>query len=146
MTERVIVIQNNKFEIEFKATDPHESDSEKFHSVMHINELTPYTMLLSSVGSCTAIVLHTYAQNHGVNLQEVELHLQYERDFPDDKEDTNSSRSYEEKIEETLKFRGDLSDQDRQKLFRVAKQCSIHKMLESGIEINSQLIDQGDKE
>jgi putative redox protein len=144
MTERVIVIQNNKFEIEFQATDPHDPDSEEFHSVMHINELTPYTMLLSSVGSCTAIVLHTYAQNHGVDLVEVEMHLRYERNFQDDKGDSKSSGSYEEKIEETLKLRGDLSDQDRQKLFRVAKQCSIHKMLESGIEIKSQLSDQGD--
>jgi putative redox protein len=113
---------------------------------MHINELTPYTMLLSSVGACTAIVLHTYAQNHGVDLHEVVLQLQYERSFQDDQQDANSTGSFVEMIKETLMLRGDLNDQDRQKLFKVSQQCSIHKMLESGIEINSQLIDEGDEE
>jgi putative redox protein len=146
MTERVIVIQNNKFEIEFQTTNPQDSDSDEFQSVMHINELTPYTMLLSSVGACTAIVLHTYAQNHGVDLHEVVLQLQYERSFQDDQQDANSTGSFVEMIKETLMLRGDLNDQDRQKLFKVSQQCSIHKMLESGIEINSQLIDEGDEE
>ena len=141
MTERVIVIQNKKFEIEFQTTDPHDPDSEEFQSVLHINELSPYTMLLSSVGACTSIVLHTYAQNHGVALDEVELHLQYQRDFQNDQEDANPTGSFEEKIEERLVLRGDLNDQDRQKLFRVAQQCSIHKMLEAGIEISSQLVE-----
>ncbi|HSM23659.1 MAG TPA: OsmC family protein, partial [Anaerolineaceae bacterium] len=117
----------------------------EFHSVLHINELSPYTMLLSAVGACTSIVLHTYAQNHGVALDEVELHLQYQRDFQNDQEDANPTGSFEEKIEERLMLRGDLNDQDRQKLFRVAQQCSIHKMLEAGIEINSQLVDKGDE-
>lgn len=146
MTERVIVIQNNKFEIEFQTTDPHDHDSDEFHPVIHIHKLSPYTMLLSSVGSCTSIVLHTYAQNHDVDLREVELHLQYRRDLQDDREDANSGGRYEEKIDEALILRGDLNDQDRQKLFRVAQQCSIHKMLEAGIEISSQLVDQGDEE
>lgn len=141
MTERVIVIQNNNFEIEFQTTNPHDSDSDEFQSVKHINELTPYTMLLSGVGACTSIVLHTYAQNHGVNLHEVVLQLKYERIFQEDHQNASSSGGFEEKIVESLMLRGDLSDQDRQKLFKVSQQCSIHKMLESGIEIKSQLID-----
>lgn len=145
MTEQVIVIQNNKFEIEFLTTDPHDPDSEEFQSVMHINELTPYTMLLASVGACTSIVLHTYSQNHGVDLREVELRLRYQRDFLDDQDDANPTGSYEEKIEESLVLRGDLNDQDREKLYRVAQQCSIHKMLEAGVEISSQLVNQGDE-
>jgi putative redox protein len=146
MAERLIVIQNNKFEVDFQTTDPHDSESNEFKSVIHIHELTPYTMLLSSVGSCTSILLHTYAQNHEVDLREVELHLQYLRDFEDDRDDETPTGSYEEKIEEDMIFRGELNDQDRQKLYRVAKQCSIHQMLEAGIEISSQLIENGGAE
>lgn len=146
MTERVIVIQNSKFEIDFQTTDPHDPESNEFKSVIHIHELTPYTMLLTSVGSCTSIVLHTYAQNHEVDLREVELHLKYWRDFQDERQDDTPTGNYQEKIVEDLIFRGDLNDQDRQKLYRVAKQCSINQMLEAGIEISSQLIDNGGEE
>ncbi|MGD8626405.1 MAG: osmotically inducible protein C, partial [Anaerolineae bacterium] len=46
---------------------------------------------------------------------------------------------YQEQLQETLTFRGDLTEAERQKLFKIAHQCSIHKMLESGIEIRSEL-------
>jgi putative redox protein len=146
MAEHLIVRQNNKFEIEFRARDPHDPESDEIKPVTYIHALTPYTMLLASLGACTAIVLHTYAQNHDVNLQEVELHLHYERVFQDDCENCEEIERYEERITEELTLRGDLDESTRQKLFRIAHQCSVHKLMESGIEISSQLSKTGGKQ
>lgn len=141
----MIVRQNDNFEIDFQAEDPSDPESAELRPVSHIHELNPYAMLLASVGSCTTIVLHTYAQNHGVALQEVELDLKYKRNFQQDSENSENTERYEEQIEEELTFTGDLTEEDRQKLYQVAKQCSIHRMLEDGIEISSQLTDGNDQ-
>jgi putative redox protein len=145
VAEHVIVWQNSKFEIEFRAADPRDPESEQVEPVYHITELTPYTMLLASLGACTTIVLHTYAENHDVDLEEVESHLRYKRVFQHDCENCEEIDHYEEVIDQALTLSGDLTDEERQKLFHIAKQCSVHKMLEAGIEIRSRLIDGGDE-
>ena len=143
MTEYVIIRQNNRFEIEFKAQDPHDPESGEISQVTHIHELTPYTMLLSSLGACTTIVLHTYAQNHQVGLQEVEIRLRYKRVFQEDCENCEEINRYEEKIDQELILMGDLSESERQKLYQISKHCSVHKLLEDGIEMTTKLIDNG---
>jgi putative redox protein len=140
MAEHLIIRQNSKFETEFQASDPHDPESDEIRQVVHIHELTPYTMLLASLGACTAIVINTYAQNHDVDLQEVELDLQYERVFQDDCENCEQIDRYEEQIEEELTLKGNLTEEERKKLFQISKQCSVHKLMEDGIEINSQMI------
>jgi len=146
MTEHVIIRQNNKFEAEIMAPDPREPETDELRSVTQIHELDPYTMLLASIGLCTTIVLHTYSQNHGVDLQQVELDLKYERTDQDEGKGSENVERYDEKIEEELTLNGNLNEEDRQKLFQVAKQCSIHKMMEEGIEITSQLVAEQVKE
>jgi putative redox protein len=146
MAEHVIVRQNSRFEIEFRALDPRDPESDEIEPVVRIHELTPYTMLLASLGACTTIVLHTYAQHHHVDLEEVELHLRYKRVFQHDCEHCEEIERYEEQIDQELTLVGDLTDKERQKLFRISKQCSVHKLLEDGVVIRSQLMDDGGEE
>jgi uncharacterized OsmC-like protein len=143
MAEYLVVRQNSRFEIEFLASDPHDAESDELQPVVHIHELTPYTLLLASLGACTTIVLHTYAQHHEVDLQEVESRLRYERVFQDDCDNCEEIDRYEEQIDQELALTGDLTEEERQRLFQISKQCSIHKMLEAGIEIRSQLTHDG---
>lgn len=141
MAERVIVRQNSEFETEILAVDPHVPDDE-FQPVEHIHQLTPYGMLLAGLASCTAIVLHTYAQYHGVDLQEVELHAQYDRVFADDCEDCEGIDEYKEQIEEEIVLTGDLTPKQRMRLYTISKQCPIHKILQHGIEVHSHLLEE----
>ena len=139
MAEKVIVRQNSQFEIEILALDPHDHDAHEFHIVEDIRQLTPYGMLLASVGSCTAIVLLTYAQHHGVDLHEVELRLEYDRIFEQDCEHCEGIQGYEERIEEEIVLTGELTPAERNRLYMVSRHCPIHKMLAGGIEVRSAL-------
>jgi putative redox protein len=139
MAEKVIVRQNNNFQIEFQAVDPHDPDSDDFQSVEEIHSLTPYGMLLASLGSCTAIVMHTYAQHHGLDLQEAELTLEYERIFEEDCENCEEIDEYKEQIEERISLTGELTSAERDRLLHIAHQCPIYKMLQSGMELTSVL-------
>jgi putative redox protein len=139
MGERVIVRQNSRFETEFLALDPHDPKAHALEPVDQIHQMTPYGMLLAGLGACTAIVLHTYAQHHGVALNEVELDLEYNRVFADDCQDCVGIEEYREQIAEKIALIGDFAPDEKQKLFLISRHCPIHKMLSHGIEVRSSL-------
>jgi len=141
MGERVIVRQDSQFGTEILAADPHDPDAEHFHPVTDVRQLTPYGMLLTGLGSCTAIVLHTYAHHHGVALDEVELALVYDRVFGEDCETCEDIDEYKEQISEKITLTGNLTSDERQRLFMVSRHCPIHKMLLNGIEVHSFLLE-----
>lgn len=138
MAEKVSVWQNSQLQTKFMASDPEVEDG-SLQEVAHIHALTPYGMMLASLGACTAIVMNTYAQNHGLDLKEVELRLHYERDFDAHETRQANPADFEERITEQIDLHGNLDDDERDKLFRIAKQCSIHRMYERGIAIHSEL-------
>ena len=138
MSEIVIVRQNADFETEIMAADAGRDDGH-FQPVERVHDVTPYGLFLASLGSCTAVVLHTYAQNHDLHLDDVEIRLEYRRIFQEDCQNCEDARPYEEHISEEIALRGNLTEREREKLFKISHQCPIHKMLESGIEIHSQL-------
>jgi putative redox protein len=137
MAESVIVRQNNQFETEILAQDPHNPDNQEFYPVSDVHQLTPYGMLLAGLGSCTAIVMHTYAQYHDVPLSEAELHLEYDRVFADDCKECEGIEEYKEQIVMEIASFGKLTQEERHRLFVVSKHCPIHKMLAHGIEVVS---------
>jgi uncharacterized OsmC-like protein len=146
MAEKVIVRQGSNYETEILGPDPHDPESQKLHPVRNIYDLTPYGMLLASLGSCTAALLNSYAQNHGLELQGVDLRLRYERNFKKDCENCEGIDRYEEEIDEEISFLGNLTSNEREKLFMISHHCPIHKMLKSGITVNSQLAKDSDLE
>jgi putative redox protein len=141
MGESVIVRQNSQFETEVKAQDPHNPDDPEFYPAGDIHQLTPYGLLLAGLGSCTTIILHTYAQYHDVPLAEVEIHLEYDRIFADDCKDCEEIEAYEEQIDMQIALFGNLTPEERHRLFVVSKHCPIHKMLAQGITVKSQLME-----
>jgi uncharacterized OsmC-like protein len=141
MAERIIVKQDHQFRTQFLAADPEDIHSNVFESIDDIHQLTPYGMLLSSLASCTALVMHTFAQNHDIGLKEVEMHMSYQRVFREDCEDCEEDKEYTEEINERILLEGDLSAADREKLLHVAHFCPIFKMMKEGITIASSLIE-----
>jgi uncharacterized OsmC-like protein len=137
MTELIYVRQSDTLETVFKAS--FSGLSEEFKTVEDIHHLTPYGMMLASLGSCTAMVVHTFAQNHNYPLTEVGIQLKYERKFNEDCENCTDIDRYEEIIYEEIEFLGSLSEQQRSRLAHVAHLCPIYKMFKSGIEIQTDI-------
>lgn len=139
MSEKIIARQNKNYEIGFWAVDPNEPDTDNYQAVQGLHEVTPYGMMLISLASCTAQIVFSYAQHHDVALEEVEFHLAYERGYSKDCDDCEHIDRYEEEINERIKFSGNLSKAEKQRLFKIAHQCPIEKMFRQGIAINSEL-------
>lgn len=139
MAERIIFRQNRQFEVEFLASDPRTPDELDVSPVRGLHEVTPYGMMLFSLASCTAQVVMSYAEHHQIPVEEVELDVTYKRTFEEDCENCQDIDRYDEKIEESIKFVGDLAEGEERKLFRIAHQCPIQKMFEEGVEVQSRL-------
>ena len=136
MAEIVVVRQRSNFETDFLAADTDSPDVEarELKPVHAIHELTPYGMLLAGLGSCTTILLHSYAHHHGVNLEEVELRVSYDRVFDEDCERCQEIGEYTEQIDAEVALAGDFDEKERNKLFLISKHCPVHKILHDGIE------------
>ena len=140
MSEKVVIHQKNTYETEFWSLDPEAPESTELHPVRHIGDLTPYGMLLASLGSCTAVVVNTYARYHELHLDEVDLTVDYQRTFKEDCEHCEEVTRFEEQINVEISFKGDLTPEQHEKLAKISQQCSIHKILKQGIEIKSQMV------
>jgi putative redox protein len=88
---------------------------------------SPYNLLLMSIGSCTSMTLRMYANRKKMPLEDVSVRLEYER------------LENEERITRHLTFKGDLSEEQKQRLVEIADKCPVHRTLENSPVITSQL-------
>jgi uncharacterized OsmC-like protein len=137
MSEMVIIRQTKDYETKISALDPDEPGSNVPHPVKEITELTPYGMVLAGLGTCTAFVVNTYAEHHGLHVEAVELRLEYGRSFKEDCEHCEEIDKYEDIIGMTVRFEGKLTMQEREKLFTISLRCPVHKMIKTGIKVKS---------
>jgi putative redox protein len=138
MSEKVIIRQTKDYTTTVLAFDPEEPGADKPVLVGKVPELSPYGMVLAGLGTCTAFVVNTYAEHHGLAVDAVEIELGYGRSFKDDCEHCEEIDKYEDQIEMAVRFEGSLTSQEREKLFKISLQCPVHKMLKSGIKVKSQ--------
>jgi putative redox protein len=120
MSEKVIIRQKRNYETSFMSLDPDEPGADKPRPVQGIHELTPYGMVLAGLGTCTAFVVNTYAEHHGIVVDSVELKLDYRRTFKEDCEHCEAIDKYEDQINMVVSFEGNLTSQQREKLFKIS--------------------------
>ncbi|MEH6308480.1 OsmC family protein [Olivibacter sp. CPCC 100613] len=94
--------------------------------------LGPKELLLSSLGSCTAITLRMYADRKQWDLQEVIITAKMEV--------VPSSHQQTTYIKNHIKLVGNLDDSQRQRLLQIAKLCPVHKILSNPIVVDGNLV------
>lgn len=94
---------------------------------------SPMRMLLGSLGACTAITLKMYAARKQWPLSGIEVTLQLN---PDGKAAASGND-----ITRQIQLRGDLTDEQRERLLQIANACPVHKLLTGEVHINTALSD-----
>ncbi len=93
--------------------------------------VTPYEMLLGSIGSCKAITARMYAERKGWALNEVRIELEHDRP---------EGRGGPEVIRVRISFEGDLDDDQRDRLLAIAEKCPVQKTVTGDLAIEASLV------
>lgn len=89
---------------------------------------SPTSLLLSSLGACTAITVRMFAARRGWPLTGAEVHLEL---------NPEGSPVEGTDIRRTITLQGNLSSEQRERLLDVANKCPLHKILTGKIRVQS---------
>jgi len=87
--------------------------------------MNPFSLLLASLASCTAITLRMYINRKMWPIEEIKADIDMFKTL---------TGTY---IETRLSFKGEVSDEQRDRLIKIANACPVHKILVGNIDINT---------
>ncbi len=102
---------------------------------------SPYEFLSTGLGACTAMTLRMYADRKKWPLEEVEVHLSYDSKYFEDSQACEDAKRKIGKFERIVKIKGDLTEEQLNRLVEIANRCPVHKTLEAGVKVSTRLED-----
>jgi putative redox protein len=98
----------------------------------------PYALLLSALGACKVMTVRMYARRKGWQLEGVEVGLETYKIHAKDCEDCESDPDARvDIIDVALKFEGDLTPQQIQRLEEISERCPVHRTLTGEVKIRT---------
>ena len=92
---------------------------------------SPYQLLNSALGACTAMTIQMYARRKKWQIDEVKVHLTYDRDYEADCEHCEDQNAKIDHYYREIELVGDLTPEQRARCMEIADRCPVHKTLSS---------------
>lgn len=102
---------------------------------------SPYDMLSAALGTCTAMTLRMYANRKKWELSEVEVHVENRKEHAEDLSDSDRSTAKIDVFHRYIEIKGDLDEQQINRLLEIADKCPVHKTLSTDNKIITELIE-----
>lgn len=102
---------------------------------------SPYDMLASALGGCTAMTLRFYADREKLPLEGVDVTVTHDRQHAKDCLDCLNKSGYIHLFKIQIALHGPLDAEQKQKLLTIAGRCPVGKTLKNEIRIEETLVD-----
>lgn len=106
---------------------------------------SPYELLTSGLGACTAMTIKMYANRKKWDLNEVVVHLNYDNDYLEDCEKCEDEERKIGRFERIIEIKGELDEKQIKRILAIANKCPVHKTLEQGVTIETRLKNTADQ-
>jgi putative redox protein len=100
---------------------------------------SPYDLLLWSLGACTSMTIRMYANRKKWPLEDISIDLHHNKIHAIDCEDCQQTDGKVDIIERKISFKGDLSEEQVNRLLEIADRCPVHRTLENNPRIRTEL-------
>ncbi|PKA83877.1 putative redox protein [Ulvibacter sp. MAR_2010_11] len=100
----------------------------------------PYEFVSAGLSACTAMTLQMYAKRKKWDLQHVEVHTSYAKEYAHDCEACDDPSAKIDTFKREISVEGDLDDTQLKKLLEIADKCPVHKTLHSETQIITKLL------
>lgn len=101
---------------------------------------TPYDLLSAALASCTAMTLNFFARRESLPLESVEVIVRHDQIHAKDCAECEKSSGRVDRLTREIHLSGDLDEDQRALLLKIADRCPVHKTLQNEIQIVSQLV------
>ncbi|QFT82518.1 Alpha/beta hydrolase family protein [Roseovarius sp. THAF27] len=99
--------------------------------------MSPYGFLASGLGACTSMTIRMYARRKGWPLDHVSVDVTHDKVHAQDADGTSPAKI--DSFIRTIRLRGALGDDQRQRLLEIADKCPVHRTLEQTSRIETRL-------
>lgn len=99
----------------------------------------PYDLMLAALGTCTSMTLFGYARRKGWHLDDVQVVLNHERVYAKDCEECETTEGRLDVISRRIMVKGELSDEQKEKLLEIAKKCPVNRTIAMKAEVIDRL-------
>ena len=100
--------------------------------------MTPYGFLAAGLGACTSMTIRMYARRKNWPLTHVSVDVSHDKVHAQDAEGTSPNRI--DLFRRVIRLEGDLDAEQRARLLEIADKCPVHRTLETGAEVVTELV------
>jgi putative redox protein len=101
---------------------------------------SPYQLLSAALGACTSMTMRMYANQKKLPLDKVTVTVKHNKIHAEDCIECETRVGKIDKIEREIHIEGELTDEQRNNLMRIADRCPVHRTLHSEVVITSRLV------
>tara|TARA_R110002124_G_scaffold5301_1_gene33176 strand:+ start:194175 stop:195389 length:1215 start_codon:yes stop_codon:yes gene_type:complete len=101
---------------------------------------SPYELVSAGLAACTAMTLQMYARRKQWDVQNVEVHISYDKQHAVDCEACEDASAKIDTFNREIKLKGMLDEKQVKRILQIADKCPVHKTLHSKTQIITNLI------
>lgn len=99
--------------------------------------MSPYGFLAAALGACTSMTMRMYARRKGWEVGQIHVDVTHDKVHAQDADTGAATRL--DQFHRAIRIDGPLPEDQRQRLLEIADKCPVHKTLEKGARVTTEL-------